>query len=110
MNQDKASFEAANLLSENGMIKDDDFDYVFQILGQLYAIGYDEGRLQYRKRRQVVQYTMQGQQVAVHDSAVIAARAVDRTKHSISMAALGKTNSSAGFKWEYLDELKEINI
>jgi hypothetical protein len=76
-------------------------------LAQAYAAGYNEGKLQYTKRRPVCQFTIWGGFVREYDSASIAARAVGVTKHSISKAALGKIETAAGFKWRYKDELPD---
>lgn len=72
-----------------------------------YAAGYDEGKMQYTKRRPVCQFTLWGGFVREYESASIAGRAVGVTKHSISKAALGKIETAAGFKWRYKDELPD---
>ena len=103
MNQDKASFEAANLLSENGMIKDDDFDFIYQLLGQLYCIGYDTGRLEHLAKRPVMQMDLTGRKIQVFDSITIAHRKLNINRRAISATANGKHKTCGGFKWKYID-------
>lgn len=73
-------------------------------IAQAYAAGFDEGRLQYTKRKPVTQYTLWGEKVAEYESASIAARKVNISKHMISKCALGKNHTAGGFIWRYKED------
>lgn len=84
-------------------------DIIWEFLLLVYAAGYDEGRLQYTKRKPVVQLERDGvTPVKIWNSCVEAARFFNMNKTSISKAALGKTKSgiSAGYRWKYLEDGK----
>jgi hypothetical protein len=86
-------------------------DIIWEFLKLAYAAGYDEGRLQYSKRRPVLQMSLDGKPVKIWESCSIAARHYNRNKTAISKAALGKTKSgiSAGFRWKYVDDDGKTN-
>jgi hypothetical protein len=72
-------------------------------LRQVYAAGYDDGRLQRALRKPVFQYTMEGEFIERHDSATLAAKKMGVTKSSICKAASGATKHSGNFIWRYQD-------
>jgi len=55
------------------------------------------------KARPVVQYTMDGKEVAAYGSAAAAAFDTGINKGSISAAASGKRESAGGFRWKYME-------
>lgn len=76
---------------------------VFTYLAQAYAAGYDHGRLE-RKRRAVIQLSLEGEILAVHSNIFAAARQIDREERSIRKAIRGVTSHCGGYKWKYVDE------
>lgn len=108
MNQDKAAEKAAEVALQNKMVAQIYYWQLVELFKQVYAIGVDEGRLQYTKRKRVIQFTLWGERVEVHDSASIAGRKIGLSKHSISKAATGKTKSAGGFYWRYEEQDDEL--
>lgn len=93
-----------------GLVQEQDEDVFWAYLHCAWAAGYDEGRLQYTKRKPVVQLALDGvTPIKIWNSCVEAARFFNMNKTSISKAALGKTKSgiSAGFRWKYLEDGKD---
>ena len=104
MDQDRAVRGILGELVELGIVTEQGEDTAFEYLYCAYAAGYDEGRMQAAHRRAVLQIDMvSGRAIKRFDSAVIAARKVGLTKHSISKAALGKSRHAGGFLWQYID-------
>lgn len=63
-------------------------------------------RQRVRKTRSVIQYGMDGSQIAVHASAKIAAEMVNCHKDRIGDCCRGSRESHAGFGWRYAEEQK----
>lgn len=104
MDQDRVARSILGELVELGVVREQEEDIAFEYLYCAYAAGFDEGRMQAAHRRPVLQVDMAtGRAIKRYDSALIAARKVGLTKHSISKAALGKTRHAGGFYWEYID-------
>lgn len=103
MEKDVVSQKILAELLELGHCVEQDEDWIWIALQRAYAAGYDEGRLQYRHRKPVGQYTLDGNLIKIYQSAQSAARAHDVSKHAISKAALGKTMTAAGYRWKYVN-------
>lgn len=73
------------------------------LLMRLYAIGFDEGRLQGAHNKKVDQLDMKGNYIQTFESISVAARSIDRNKSAVAKAAQGKIEYSGGFKWKYTD-------
>lgn len=72
-----------------------------EFLNYTYSIGFNHGRKQSRHGKRVAQIK-DGIIIKVYESASDAGRAVNRTKHIISKAALGKIPGAANYDWKYL--------
>ncbi len=107
MRQEIVAQKVLGELVDLGLVREQDEDIFWAYLHCVWAAGYDEGRLQYTKRKPVVQLERDGvTPVKVWNSCVEAARFFSMNKTSISKAALGKTKSgiSAGFRWKYVED------
>jgi hypothetical protein len=54
-------------------------------------------------KRKVIQYDLDGNEIAEYESAVDAAKDVGTPKSNIQKACWGKNYTAAGFKWRYAD-------
>lgn len=72
-----------------------------EFLNYTYSIGFNHGRKQYSHGKRVAQIK-DGIIIKIYESASDAGRAVNRTKHIISKAALGKLSGAANYDWKYL--------
>jgi hypothetical protein len=90
-------------LMELGIVKESQEEMVYTYLCQAYAAGWVEGSMQYHKRKPVGQYSLEGKLLKIWESSYMAARHFDLDKTSISKAALGKTETCAGFRWRYIN-------
>jgi hypothetical protein len=104
MKQEQVTERIMRVLVQQNLIDPKDYDVIAPFFDQAYAAGHIEGGLQYHKRRPVVQLSVCGKKLAVFESCMIAARKLDTTKDLISKAALGKIETTGGYKWRYLDE------
>lgn len=69
-----------------------------------YAAGFDRGRDRNNEAIPVLQLSLDGDYIEVHDSMTQAAEVVDLSITSISKAAHGKFRTSGGYKWRILNE------
>ena len=82
---------------------------LYKYLMQAYGAGYDEGRLQYHKRKLVAQYSTNGKLIKIWNSISAAARKYNLTKSAISKAAHGINTTAAGFQWKFVNLKKPIS-
>ena len=104
MKQDAAASKATELLLDTEIINIKDYNFVFTLAQQLFAIGYDAGRPLRNKERAVLQQDRNNNNIKVHDSASIASRRLNINKGSIAAAAAGKRRTAGGYCWKYVDE------
>ena len=90
---------------DRGIIKGKDFDKALSQIKMAYATGFDEGRYYRnpRQRRMVGQFSKDGIRKAVYPSLQAAAHAVGVSKSAIYNCCKGKSKTSKGFYWIYLD-------
>lgn len=108
MKQEVTSQKVLGELVALGLVSEEHEEIFWDYLHCVWAAGYDEGRLQYVKRKPIAQLDRQGKLIKIWPSCVEAARFYNMNKTSISKAALGKTKSgiSAGFRWKYIEDGK----
>ena len=109
MRQEVVAQKVLGELVDLGLVKEEHEEIFWEYLRCTWAAGFDEGRLQYVKRKPVIQLALDGTTtIKIWSSCVEAARFFNMNKTSISKAALGKTKSgiSAGYRWKYLDDGK----
>jgi hypothetical protein len=80
------------------------YDSVFNRVKQSYAVGFDSGRLLGRGSRPVMQMSLFNKEIAVFDSATIAARKTGLTQSRICKAAKDRNRTAGGYKWRFLDD------
>jgi hypothetical protein len=69
-----------------------------------FAVGYDLGRDRNNPSKPVLQLSLDGEFIEVHDSMGQAAEITDVWISSISRAANGKLSQAGGYKWRLLDD------
>lgn len=107
MTQHDTAYRVTSELISKKVIPLEARDMFFDLFCQVYAAGHDDGRLQLKGRRPIVQLSMDGSKVQVHQSLSIASRKIGIGKQTISKAALGECKSAGGYKWKYLDQFKK---
>ena len=106
MRQDVVAQRVLAELLELKVVQAKDEDIVWVYLHWVYAGGFDEGRMQYHKRRPVVQMDkITGAPIRVFQSASIAARKYGLSKTGISKACLNANRTAGGYIWKYLEDL-----
>lgn len=109
MNQEDVAGKQLLELLEMEIINEKDEEEVYVRLKQVYAAGYDEGRLQPSHRKSVGQYTLEGKLIKIWESSTCAARFFKVEKSAVSRAALGKSETCSGFRWKYINHTKPIS-
>jgi len=99
MEQVIAATKIADELIKNGLLLQFNKQDVVVHLERLYAIGFDEGRKQNAHGKCVIQLDVRGNILAEYDNMAAAARKVQLTKHSISKAVNGSSQTAGGFYW-----------
>jgi hypothetical protein len=68
---------------------------------QAYAIGFDLGRDRSNQPMPVIQLSLDGHLIEIHDSINQAAESLDITDAAIGRAAHGKLQKAGGYKWRF---------
>lgn len=110
MEQIKVQAYITQEMIELGFVDEKYDEQILYYIGIAYAAGLDEGwkgGAGPSNRKKVVQYTMSGNKVAIHESARVAARKAGLSHTVICRAARGEAKTSGGYKWKYLEDEKD---
>ena len=106
MKQQEVTERIMRVLIKNDLVDPENYDAIFPFIQQAYGAGYDQGRTFREHRRAVVQLSLDGKKLEVHESLVIAAKKCRTGRCDIGKVCRGKRKSAGGYKWIYLDEFK----
>ena len=106
MKQDKTSKLIIRDLVKNNLVSPENADDVFPFIQQAYGAGYDLGKKLRVTGKEIVQLSLDGKKIEVHETALSAARKVGSHPDNIRQAARGVQHTCKGFKWKYLEEFK----
>ena len=85
------------------------FPFIKKMVSWVYVAGWEEGRLQHRHRKPVIQMDEYGNMIEIHPSLSVAARRTKTTKFQISKVLNGKTYSAGGFLWRKVNNPKQVH-
>ena len=110
MKQEEVTERIMRVLVKNDLIDPENYDTIAPFFDQAYSAGHDEGRTFREHRRPVVQLSLDGKKIAVHESIMIAARKMGTGHGDLIKVCQGKRLTAKGYKWEYLDEFQSKPI
>ena len=90
-----------------GLVREIDYDDAAPIVGQVYGVGYDMGRSMHTLKKPIVQLSIYGHKLKVHESVSIASNKVGVSRSSICQVTSGIRKTAGGFKWKYVEQYEK---
>ena len=103
MKEDVACQRILAEMIEFEIVTEENEDAAWNYLKRVYVLGHEEGETQPSKRKQVVQFSIDGKPMKIWDAAKHAASFYKIAPQGIHNAASGKRPTAAGFKWKYVN-------
>ena len=102
MNQDKTVNRVLNEMEFAELVpRDKKRTARKQYLHQVYAAGFDAGRMTFSPSKPILKFSMTGEYLQTYSSLREAAKDNNISSSNISMVAHGKRRSAGGFYWRY---------
>ena len=107
MNQNKTAELIIADLVKSGLVSPENADAVFPYIQQAYGVGYDMGRSMHTLKKPIVQLSIYGHKLKVHESVSIASNKVGVSRSSICQVTSGIRKTAGGFKWKYVEQYEK---